>query len=304
VLVAAALAVGLSWAYWPTLQALARRWAQDPQYTHGYVVPAFALLVLWLRRDGFPTGARPSWWGLPLVLAGAALRLAGAYYSVEWLDAGSLVPALAGLCVLLGGWAGLRWAWPALAFLGFILPLPYQVDVLLAGPLRGLATRASAYALQTLGVAAAAEGNVIALDDLQVGVAEACSGLGMLMTFFALSAAVAFVVRRPRWQKGVLVLSAVPVGVLMNVLRITATVLLFRYAGASVARVVFHDLAGWVMMPLALAALGLEMQFLGRLFVETESAGPVPVPLAPPERQARPLTAAAGSLLETTDTAG
>jgi exosortase len=276
-LIASLLLLGLLWSYWPTLGTLARRWAHDPQYTHGYVVPIFALIVLWFRRDQLAWDRlAPSWWGVVFLLLGAGLRQVGAMLYVELLEGFSLLPSLVGVCLLLGGWAMLRWAWPALTFLLFILPLPYQVDVL-SQPLRRLATVASTYALQTLGLPAIAEGNIIVVDDLRVGVIEACSGLGMLMTFFALSTAVAFVMNRPLSERVLIFVSAVPVGVLMNVMRITVTVFLLRFANAEVARFVFHEVAGWVMMPLALVVLWLEMRFLEKLWVSEKPTGPIPV---------------------------
>src|SRR5947199_256518 len=117
---------------------------------------------------------------------------------------------------------------------------PSQAARLLTAPLRRGATLTSTYALQTLGVPALARGNIIVVNDLEVGVVEACSGLGMLMTFFALSTAVALVIQRSRFDKIVLFLSAVLIGVLMNVIRITVTVLLFQVASAHLAQVVFH----------------------------------------------------------------
>ncbi len=276
------VAGALLWSYWPTFRVLERRWSADPQYTHGYVVPVFALIVLWFHRISFPRGAvAPSWWGVPFLMFGAAVRLLGAYVSIEWVDAISLMPTLVGVVVVFGGWPALRWSWPALALLLFMLPLPYQADILLANPLRLVATRASTYALQTMGLPAVAEGNVIVIDELKVGVVEACSGLGMLMTFFALSTAVAFVVQRPLLDRALVFASAVPVAVLMNVGRITVTVFLLRTTNAEFARVVFHDVAGWVMMPLALGVLLLELTFLSRLYVPVERTGPVRVPLAP-----------------------
>src|SRR5207247_2117523 len=116
-----------------------------------------------------------------------------------------------------------RFAWPALAFLGFMLPLPYQVEVALAHPLRRLATGMSTYLLQTIGYHAIAEGNIILIEQSSLGVAEACSGLGMLMTFFALATAMALAIRAPAVDRLVLVVSAVPIAVLANVMRITAT---------------------------------------------------------------------------------
>jgi exosortase len=265
------------------LAQLAERWSDDPQYSHGYLVPVFALVVLWARWRAAPAGRlSPSWWGVALLLAAAALRLAGAYFYFPWLDALSLLPALAGVCVLLGGWPALGRAWPAIAFLIFMLPPPFQLETLLAQPLRRLATQAGTFALQTLGQPAVARGNVILIDDLELGVEEACSGLSMLFTFFALATAVAIVIQRPLWQKIVLFLSAIPIGVFMNLLRITVTGVLHRTAGSAIANAVFHDLAGWLMMPLALGLLWLELQYLARLFVAGESTGPVPVAFGQP----------------------
>jgi exosortase len=272
-----ALLAVAGWAYLPTLVRMAHRWSSDPQYTHGYVVPLFALLVLWHRRDSFPlTRARPCAWGAALIGLAAVLRLAGALWSFDWLEAGSLAPCLAGVVLLTAGPAVLRWCWPAGAFLLFLLPWPWQFDVLLTYPLRRVATECSCFALQTLGVAALPRGNIIVLDQTEVGVVEACSGLGMLMTFFALSTAVAFMVRRPWYDRVVVFASAVPIGVLMNVVRVTATVFLYQFASARLAQVVFHDVAGWVMMPLALLLLWLELLFLGRLWRPAGPAGPTP----------------------------
>jgi exosortase len=272
----------LAWVYWPSLVTMVQRWSSDPQYTHGYVVPIFALIVLWLRRDRFPADRlSPSWLGVPLLVAAGLLRLAGSVFAFEWLEAGSLLPALVGVSLLVVGPAVTLWAWPVAAFLVFILPWPFQFDMLLTHPLRRVATVISTYALQTLGIPALARGNIIQINDLEVGVVEACSGLGMLMTFFALSTAVALVIQRPTFDRVVIFLSAAPIGVLMNVGRITVTVFLYQVADAETARVVFHDVAGWVMMPLALVVLWLELCFLGRLWRPAERRRPVPVPNAP-----------------------
>jgi exosortase len=280
------LVAALFWAYWPAIEQMARRWSQDPQYTHGYVVPVFAAVVLWFRRDRFPgVSSCGSWWGVPLLLLAGVLRMSGALFSLEPIEVGSLVPALAGVLMLTLGARVVLWCWPGAVFLLFILPWPFQIDVLLTYPLRRVATICSTYALQTMGIPALARGNIIVINnELPIGVVEACSGLGMLMTFFALSTAVALVIRRPLVDRLLLFASAVPIGVLMNVVRITLTVFLIRVVDAEVANVVFHDVAGWVMMPAALVVLWLEMLWLGRLRlpVERERAGPIAVYSVPP----------------------
>jgi exosortase len=281
-------ALGLLWAYAPTLAGMVRRWSTDPQYSHGFLVPVFAGIVLWVRRTQHPrVEFNPSWWGAPWLLVAAALRLISAAFYLEWLDALSLLPTLAGLCVLLGGKPALKWAWPAVGFLLFMMPAPYQLEVALAHPLQRIATAASTYVLQTLGLPAVAQGNIIHIDDVTLGVVEACSGLGMLVTFFALSTAVALVLARGWTDRIVLFLSAVPVALVANVCRITLTGLLSVTVGGAVARVVYHDLAGWLMMPLALALLWVELKFLANLFVEAAAPGPLPLDLAPAATERR-----------------
>ena len=68
VVLAYLLGVCLLWAYWPTLCAMVKRWSTDPCYAHGYLVPIFALALLWLRRDQLAAHAsRSSWGGLVLI---------------------------------------------------------------------------------------------------------------------------------------------------------------------------------------------------------------------------------------------
>ncbi len=273
----AAGVAGFVWAYWTTLAEMAQRWAQDPMYSHGYLVPGFAVLLLWLRREKLAGGPlRPAWWGIPLLGASCALRLAGAHYYFVWLEAVSLVPFLAGLVGAVGGRRAWAWSWPAVAFLLFMVPLPYTLEVALTGPLQQAATVCSTFAMQTLALPALADGTVIMLNETKINIVEACSGLRMLVTFFALAAAVVLVIRRPLWQKLLLVASAVPIALVVNVLRITVTGLLFETVSSEAAMAVFHDLAGWLMMPAALALLAVELYVMDHLFIDPRPTNPRP----------------------------
>ncbi|MCS6851589.1 MAG: exosortase/archaeosortase family protein [Gemmataceae bacterium] len=279
------VAAVLTWAYWPTFCDLFRVWGRDPQYSHGYLVPIFAAVLLWLRRPLLLAGERtPTWWGLAPLLAGIATRLAGGFFYVPWLDAMSLLVVLSGVALLWGGTRAWRWSWPAIAFMAFMVPLPYRIEIALGGPLQHWATVASTYMLQTLGQPAVAEGNTILLKDVTLGIVEACSGLRMLVVFFALSTAVALLAQRPVWEKLLILVSAIPIALVTNVARITATGLLHEYAGSDIANAVFHDLAGWLMMPFALALLGLELWVLSRLLIAPEPMTAVgPATWGPPK---------------------
>ncbi len=267
-----------AWVYLPTGAYLLGVWQSDPQYSHGFLVPAFSVYLLWSRRGLLHTDQwQTSWWGVGLLAAAGLLRVGGAYLCFDWLEAISLLPCLAGLVVLLGGWAALRWAWPAVAFLAFMIPLPFQLSHGLAAPLQRIAADLSGYVLQTLGLPALVEGNTILMENTRLAVAEACSGLSMLLVFAALATAAAIVVRRPLLDRLLLVASAVPIAIVANVVRIAATGVAYATAGPRLGDLIFHDLAGWFMMPLAVGLLALELKILDWVLV----AAPDPARRAP-----------------------
>jgi exosortase len=269
------------WSYWTTLVEMALRWSNDPQYSHGYLVPLFAGYLLWMRRRKLQKEWRPNPLGLALLGAAVGLRLVGARYHFSYLDPISLLPAMMGVLVLVGGRAAFSWTWPAVAYLAFMVPLPHTVSLALSGPMQSLATNASTFLLQALGRPALAEGNVILLNEIELGIVEACSGLRMLVVFFALSTAVAMLSSKPLWEKLLLAFSAVPIALISNILRIVATGLFYDTFGNHFGGTFFHDLAGWLMMPLGLAFLGLEMFVLRKLLLEEKDRKLVPSQLSP-----------------------
>src|ERR1043166_5822738 len=134
---AAAILLALVASHWTTFAHMVDRWTNDPQYSHGFVVPLFALVVLWSRRGMLPTVTwEPAMIGMALVAIGLSIRLIAVESDIEPLDALSLLPTVFGLVLLVGGWSVLGWAWPALAFLAFMMPLPFFIEQALAQPLR------------------------------------------------------------------------------------------------------------------------------------------------------------------------
>lgn len=269
-----ALIAVVGWSFWPTLTGLAHTWRTNPSYSHGYLVPLFAAYLLWVRRPlltgPLASGAKL---GFTLLLITALGRVTGAIFIFPWVDALSLLPCLAAIVVLIGGRSALRWSWPAIGFLFFMIPLPYRIESLVGGPLQQVATLGSAFLLQTFGLPAVTEGNTILLNDVKLEIVEACSGLRMLVTFFAFSSGVAILVRKPWLERLCIVLSAIPIALLTNILRITATGIMYQ-VDAEFAKKFFHDLAGWVMMPICLGFLGIELWILNRLILEARSNRP------------------------------
>jgi len=246
-------------------------WMTNPDASHGLLVPAFSAWLLWFRREmiSFPLPAvsrSASAAGIALIIGGTLMRCAGVYSRTISVEAASLLPCVAGLVLFCGGWHAARWAWPAVLFLGFMIPLPGSMGSVLSGVLQRIATICSTFLLQTAGVPAVSEGNIIWLTEKPLGVAQACSGLRMMTSFFALAAAAALVIQRPTWARYMFILSAPLIAIGANVLRIFFTAVAYEFGNEKFAEMIFHDLAGWLMMPLGLLMLWGEYSVLAKLF--------------------------------------
>jgi exosortase len=256
------------WSYWPTLEELAEEWGKNPLYSHGYVMPVFAAVLLWVRRDLVPkTPLQPSWWALVFLAAACLMRLGAAYFYFFWPERASLLVMLFAAALAMGGWAAFRWTWPSILFLVFMIPFPGFVENGLMRPLQRIATMASTNVLETLGFFAKADGNVILLSEVEMGIVEACSGLRMLSTFVALTVGACFLLDRPNWQKVVIVLSSIPIALLCNIIRISVTGVCYEVGYPELAKFVHDEVAGYLMPILALLLLLAELKILDFVFV-------------------------------------
>lgn len=278
VLAAWGVLLGLvAWTYWPTISLLVGTWSSTEDYGHCFFVVPFAAFLLWLRQNIVrPWPGQGTYWAVPFFVAWALIRWGGAYLKYAGVEPYSLVVFLAGLTLFLGGWRAMRWAWPSIVFLVFMVPLPGFLAGGLSRFLQGLATRASEFVLQTVGVRAVAIGNVIQLSnpDAKLEVAQACSGIRMLMLFLAICVGAAFMLRGPLWAKALVVVSAIPIALFSNVTRIALNGMLSEWINPGVGHWV-HDNAGWFMMPMAMLLLWGEMSLVDKLFLEPVKEGPL-----------------------------
>lgn len=277
----------MTWAYMNSMEKVAEAW-KNPQYSHGYLIPVFAGLLLYVRRKPFVEKV-PDWQqyvGIGLIVVATLIRIFAAQRVIMTLDRVMLLPSLIGIMMIVGGLPSLKWAAAPIAFLGFMYPFPRALEQSLLNPLQALATRISHFALETLGIECYREGNRIMLDGIEMGVVDACSGLRMLTIFGALATAIAMIsTNRPIWERICILFSAVPIALAVNSIRITLTGLAYHFMGnqgemVQVINTFAHDLAGWVMMPMALGLLYLEYQILAKLVIEEEPEKLSPIGLS------------------------
>lgn len=268
--IAVAVATAFVWSYWPTVRDLVAFWQANEDYSSGQFVPLVGTYVLWSRRRELArTELTSCWAGFALLVAAQGLRFYGVYDMYGSLERYSVVLGAIGLAwFMLGTAFVLRFKW-VLLFLFLTMPFPGRIHTAFSLPLQEFATSSAVFGLEMLGQLVVREGNVLRIcDQSSVAVAEACNGLRMLNAFIVVCAALAFVIRRPLWQKAFVVASSVVIAILCNTLRLIVTVLLFKYLGSETAERFFHDFAGLMMMPLAIVIVVGELKLLDWLTAE------------------------------------
>lgn len=269
------LAAVAAWSYWPTMKMLASTWRTNDDYSAGQLVPLVAAFLVWRERKTIGKSPVVPCWGagMTLLIAVQALHIYGILYGARpSIEQYSMVLTVISLVLMVGGWQVFRKVLWILLFLFLMVPLPGSVHNLISGPLQSVATTGSVFLLEALGATVSQQGNVVMLNETTpMAVAEACSGLRMLMAFVIVGAFVAYMIKRPRWQKATLLLSSVPVAVVCNIARLCVTGVLFMLISAEVGKKFFHDFAGMAMMPIAALLLFAELWLMDKLIVPEPS---------------------------------
>jgi exosortase len=282
-LLAGGLLIGIVFAFHAGIRDMVGIWYTKADYSHGFLVPFIAGYILYTRREKLPKLVEwPDPLGLPLILVGVALSLycGISNHAREFGQGVGLILSLTGAVMLLLGRAGLLWAWPGLGFLLFMVKMPDSIEILFTFKLRQIATEASNFILQTIGYPsyiAGQGGTIIHVGDVRLGVEWACSGLSMVLTFVALGTAFAILsTQRPTSDRIWVFISSIPIAIISNIIRITITSIVYIWGWKWLGDRIVHDLAGWLMMPLAMGFMWAELRLIDWLFT---------IP-APPDRDA------------------
>jgi len=243
-------------AYLPVIYDLILDWYTDDNYSHGFLVPLVAGYFLWRRREEWRKTVfryTPAGWALVVLALGIfIIGTAGAeYFTVRC----SLVFLFFGLAWTFGGRPILRLAWFPIAYLLFMIPVPYVVYYSATFPMQLLASKAAGVGLEIIGVPHRMQGNIILLPEYSLEVAEACSGLRSLVSLLALGAAYARLTQPTiSWQLLLFVLT-VPIALAANIFRVWVTALGAYAISPKVAEDFLHEFSGIIVFVFSFIAL-------------------------------------------------
>lgn len=248
-----------------SLTELVGRWIKQEEYGHGFLIPALTAWLLWTRRAAIVESlGRPSWLG-PIVVAGAlVMHVIGELSAMFLFSQLAFIVALIGILLCAGGFALLRITAVPVAFLVFAIPLPYFLESVLTWRLQIVSSELGTYFIRLFGIPVFLEGNIIDLGNYKVQVVEACSGLRYLYPLLGLSFLAAYFFQAPLWQRALVFLSAVPITILMNSLRIAAVGVMVNYWGSGMAEGMMHLFEGWIVFLMCAALLIAEIYVLAR----------------------------------------
>ncbi|HIC90640.1 MAG TPA: exosortase [Syntrophaceae bacterium] len=253
--------------YHPILIKLVEDWSIDPNYSHGFLIPLISGYLIWERRKTLgETEIKPYNMGVILLLMGIFILIVGNIASELFTKRFSLLVVLSGIILFMMGKEFAKKLLFPLAFLIFMIPLPYILYDAIAFPLKLFASRIATLSLLLVGIPVLREGNIIYLANTTLEVADACSGIRSLMSLMALGVIFAYISQNHLWKKITLVILTVPIAVIANAFRVTGTGFLSHYYGQEVAEGFFHTFSGWLIFIVAfvlLFASGLCLKKIG-----------------------------------------
>ncbi len=249
------------------LAGLATEWAR-PEYSHGPVIPVLSFYMFLREMKFVPPPSRPvtdRWPGVLVIGLGLLVALVGNLVEIDDLVFYALIVWVGGLVLVSFGFRRGFLFWPAVLHLVFMLPLPQFLYWKINTTLQFFSSEIGVAFVRVMDVPVFLDGNVIDLGVYKLMVAEACSGLRYLFPIMSFSYVFAVLYTGARWHKAVLLLSAMPIAILMNALRIGVIGVLVDRYGIGQAEGFLHFFEGWVIFLSCIAILFLMVRVMQRL---------------------------------------
>jgi exosortase len=252
--------------YAPILQRLVNQWISDEDMGHGFFVPAVAGYVAWQRRQELLAApAKPSVWGLALILFAAFQMILATLGAELFLARTAFIESLVGAILFLRGWQAIKILGFPLFLLVFMVPIPSILYSRITFPLQIFASRVAEFSLSLIGIPVLRDGNVLELASQKLSVVEACSGIRSLLSLTFLSLIYAYFFDSKVWMRAFMLCATIPIAIIANASRVTITGILSEI-NKEYASGVYHSLSGWVVFMVAFVLMVLVHQITNRIY--------------------------------------
>lgn len=260
---------------------------------HGPIMLGLSLYLAWERwpklQAVVPRPANVA--GALMLLLGGLMYTVGRSQDVLFLDAGSQMPLLAGLMLLIWGWRGLRVMLFPILFLFFIIPIPGSVVDAVTAPLKAAVSTVAENALFAAGYPMGRSGVTLTVGPYRLLVADACAGMNSIFALEAIGVFYISVMGHTNRVRNLLLAALIlPISFFSNVLRVMVLVLVTYHFGDEVGQGFVHGFAGMMLFGVATFTTFAADALLG-LFLPRHAPGHQPTqqaPLSPGEAEPLP----------------
>jgi exosortase len=230
-------------------------WRIDADYSHGFFVIPLSFYMVWQKRNTWgKIDNRPSWTGFVIFLFTLVIYLGALRTRFHTLIYVTMIVLTLSLCVTFFGWRKSRYFLGPILFLIFMCPIPSSLYIMMTNPLKLLITGISATIIRLFDIPVLQQGNLLYFSNTRLEVAEACSGIRSIYSYLMLGIVFSLFCGK-MLSKVLLVISAIPLAIMVNIIRVSMTGILAHYFGEKAAQGFFHEFAGMVLFAAGLVLM-------------------------------------------------
>jgi exosortase len=241
--------------YLPVLKETAEEWSTDENYSHGFLVIPCTVFLLWLKRSQLRESvSQPSLWGVLPLLIGLMVQVIGWVLNILYIGMWSLIPTLAGACLLLFGrktWTICRFP---ILFLIFAAPISNLFQGNINQALQHISTVSAVSIMSSLGYVSLTHGNIIMLPGVSLEVAQACSGFNKCISMLTFATFYGYLSTASNLKRLVIAVLSLPIALFANIFRICLLFAVSTYGGLQLFHI-WHDPAEYIAIVLAFIGL-------------------------------------------------
>ena len=250
-------------AYFPVFQILVSKWAESEEYNHAFLTLPIIGYMVWSKRSALSL-EQPlySSLGLLLLLFAMAAYFFAMLTQIHTIIALSMFLTIVGVLIYLTGLQAVKELSIPLLLLLILIPFPEQLYIKLTFPLQLKVSQASEIIVKMFGVPLLREGNIMNIPEKSFEVVEACSGLRSMITLLTLSIIMGYFMLKKNFSKLILLLASAPTAIAINIIRVTAMILLFHFFRLDLTDGILHSITGLLIFSIALGILLLLQKVL------------------------------------------
>ena len=243
--------------YYKNLIWLGSKWFNDPDYSHGPLIPMISIYIGWLKKDKLSRIKDQDNFllGISLVLVAIIIQIASIRAQLNITSSYSFIILIYGLIIVYYGKETARELLFPILYLIFMVPFLRVFFInRISNILKLLSAFISAKIIYLLGIPVYREGVTLTFSTGSIEVADPCSGIRSILSLLALGTVFAYFTESSVLKKIVLVISAIPLAVLGNLVRILF-IGIMTSKGINAAEGFIHTLSGILVFLIALLGL-------------------------------------------------